>query len=1137
MKFVGLHAHTTFSIGDGIGYPADHFKFAIENGMDSLAITDHGNANSYGYMVQTLQSLKKKDIPFKPIFGIEAYIHPSLEEWRQLKDAKFKPETDLVIENEEESKNRKWYSNPLNRRHHLVLLAQNYQGITNLFKLICQSYRDGFYRYPRIDFSMMLKHNEGIIASTACLAGLPSWLILRDHEKGNTIVQETLDKELLPLMEIFGKDRIFLEVQFNKMPEQKIVNNALIDMSKRTGYKLVATADSHYARPEWWRERELYKMMAQQSKGWKNEKSLPESVADLKCELYPKNGEQMFQAYRDIYGDDCTPELDKIIKDSIELTYDIAHNNISSIEPDASMKLPSFAGKVFTPFDELKNLCIEGMRERGLEKNSEYISRLGVELKVIREKEFAPYFLTLHRAMSVLRKHMLVGPGRGSGAGSLVAYLLHITQLDPIKNGLLFERFLSIHRSGAPDIDTDIEDKNLCLEVLKEEFGATNVVPVSNFNTLQLKSLIKDISKFFDIPFNVVNNVTTVMEEEARQPILDSIGGDQKFYVFDFENAKKFSPSFNDFLNEYPEIGQYIEVLFRQIKSIGRHAGGVIITSDSESCMPAIRIRGVDQTPWTEGLTAQHLEDWGLIKFDFLGLATLRFIRRCIELILKKEGKDPNIENVYEFYNKHLHPDVMDPADQKVFDYVYHQGRFPGVFQFTETNAQNFCKRAKPESVENISAITSIYRPGPLKGNVDKLYTKARHGETEVVFEHPVLEEVLGDTYGFIVYQEQFMLLAHKLAGFDLAEADKLRKLLVKPVTSMAAEMKQKREEAGDRFIQGCVDSGLKRERAEKLWHEEILGFISYGFNKSHAMAYGYISYQCAWLLAYHEQEWIRAYLENDKDRDKAIADVSAIGYNVGKLDINRSSLDWEIDGKTLYPSLTTVKGVGDTAAEELCNIRKDVGGYFTDLEFFFYYDGFTAKTKKPKKFWRWSKFNKSAIDALIKCEAFDSLEDATSTFDNYKHMYQCLIPNYDRLKRGSFKWKEQAPEFICNDWTDLEKIDFQKELLGTYDKSLLFSDKVLEAFRELDIQPLPMLDESPKYIWFILKDYKRKKTAKGKPYINLKISDVDDKVKSLNFFGEETFELKRRAIYVGTLLMKGGWINAAYGTKIIKIS
>lgn len=1421
-KFVGLHAHTTFSIGDAIGYPKDHFEFALENGMDALAITDHGNANAYGYVAQVASAYKKKGTPFKPIFGVEAYIHPSIEQWAKLKESSKNKEevtNELVVENEDESK-KKWFD-PIKRRHHLVILAQNKQGLHNLFRLVSKSYREGFYRMPRIDFDMLTDHNEGLIISTACLAGLPSWLAFREEDKGTEAIQKAYDEELLPLLEIFGKDRAFLELQFNKLQEQKLTNRELIKFSMRSGYSLIAAADSHYARPEWWRERELNKIMAWQSKGWKPEgMELPEKIEDLKCELYPKNGDQMFESYKIMYPE-SSEALDKIVAEAIERTHEIAHEQIGEIVPDATMKLPVIADlKKRSPFEILKNLCIERMKELKLDSNKEYINRLGVELKTIKKKEFSAYFLTLHRALNTLRNHMLVGPARGSGAGSLVCYLLKITQLDPIRHNLLFERFLAEHREGAPDIDTDIEDKDLCLQVLKEEFGEYNVIPVSNFNTLQLKSLVKGISKVYDIPYMEVNEVTTKMEDEARQDILDEHGGDQKFYVFDFENAKKYSPTFQKFLSEYPEIGDNIEVLFKQIKSIGRHAGGVIICDDSESCMPVIRIRQIDQTPWTEGLTAHHCEPWGLIKYDFLGLATLRFIRRAIELILKKQDKEPTIQNVYEFYNEHLHPDIIDSEDQKIFQYVYQQGRFPGIFQFTETNAQNFCKRARPTSVGDISALTSIYRPGPLclskntnvltgmymcttskqkkrgckyknikdlyekfhlngrshrkkhpmyvysysedekkllknkilniyssgekevfkilfkrnltgphsktfisnkekyltleasddhkfltlqgwkplkdikrgeylfvlkktfsfkddpraasrkkgriqglknfrnicfknyqykcvfcdwdkgsldvnhvrenrfvdnnpenlsflcpnhhreysensiqehsllkerenyilpqhehfeyvrflgkescgieetydisvespnnnfiaggfvvhnSGHVDKLYTQVRHGEKEASYDHPILKEVLGETYGFIVYQEQFMLLANKLAGFTLSETDKLRKLLVRPETSMAEEMKVKRLEAGEKFIQGCVTAGLTKERATKLWEEEILGFISYGFNKSHAMAYAYISYQCAWLYTYHEKEWIRAYLENDSDRDKAIADVEAVGYKVGKLDINRSGLDWEIDENIIYPSLMTVKGIGEKAAVEVVEARESVGGSFESLDALFFKDGFTPKTKKPKRFFRFSKFNKRAISALIQVEAFDSLDiiDPLQTrapslgkFVNYKQMHNVIIDNFAKFKRGTMPIDEELLEkTICSDWNDMEKIEIQKELLGTYDKNLLFTQEVLDMFREHDIRPLSDIDESPRNIWFILKDYKQKTTSTKKPYVSLKITDVDDRVKTLNYFGRDKIDLKRRCVYIGTLYLRNGWINTEYNTKVVRVS
>jgi DNA polymerase-3 subunit alpha len=1136
MKFVGLHSHTGFSIGDGLSFPKDHFEFVIKNSESNcLAITDHGNMNALGYAIQGQNELRKKGINFKAISGIEAYIHPNLEEWKRLKENKGK-KSDTVgfIENEKETKGK--YYNPLNRRHHLVILAKNPAGLKNLFKLVSNSYQEGFYRYPRMDFDMLEQHKEGLVISSACIGGLPSWIIFRDYEKGSEAIQKSLDIEFKPLLDIFGKENAYVEIQFNSLEEQKIANEELIIFSKRTGYKLVATADAHYPDPKLWRERELYRLLAMQSKGMTIEKdSIPKSVDELKCELYPKNGEQMFAEYKKMYQDDT--RFDAIVADAIQITYDIAHDLIEDTEIDSTVKLPKSISKLNDPYEELKNLCVDKIKEKNLGSNREYLERLVKELKVIKIKNFSDYFLTLYRAVEVLNKELLLGPGRGSAAGSLIAWLLGITQIDPIKHGLLFERFLAEYREGSPDIDTDVEDRDLCLEILKKEFGEGNVVPVSNFNTLQLKSLVKDISKFYEVPFMVVNEVTMKMEQEARKSILDSIGGDQKLYVFDMEGAKKYSATFRKFLEEYPEVGNDIEALFKQIKSIGRHAGGVIICDDASSCMPMINIRKTNQTPWSEGMAAKHLEQFGLIKYDFLGLATLRFIRKAIELILIKQDKNPSFQNVLEFYNNNIHPNVLDTDDITIYNHVYRQGRFPGIFQFAEPGVQKFCRQSMPGNIEDLSAITSIWRPGPMAAGVPKLYVERKMSGEKVEFEHPVLEEILGDTYGLLCYQESFMHLAHKLAGFSLSESDQLRKLLVRPVLSMATDLKKKRDEAGEKFINGCVENGISEQRARKLWDEEILGFISYGFNKSHAISYSYLSYQCAWLLTYHEEEWVKAVLSVDKDRDKAISDVGSIGYRVVKPDINESDFEWKSKNKVIYPSLMAIKGIGEKAVEELIAIRNEEGGFFKDLEHLLYKTEIkTYKTKPSKevKKWRFSKFNKRAFAALIQLEAFDSMNlvGPGLEYENYRQLHECLIGNYDLFKKG----KEIEKPLPLQGWSNQEKIDMQKELLGTYDKSLLFSDSTLELFRKYNIRPLGEISEQEQYIWFIVKDWKPAVTKKGKPYLKIRISDMDDSPKTLNFFNKAE-DLKKNSIYICKLYLNGGWINITYGNEMIKIT
>lgn len=1524
-KFVGLHAHTGVgSIADGLGYPSEHFDYAQKNGMSAMAITDHGNCNAYGYMAEYAAKLKSKGNPFKVIYGIEAYLHPSLAEWKKTKEQKEAGDEEVLnfIENESESKGKHY--DPIKRRHHLVLVATNQTGLRNIFKLVTRSYREGFYRMPRIDFSMLKEHNEGIIASSACLAGLGSWSVLKDLDLPDDKIVSNLENELTPLMEIFGKDRFFLEIQFNKLPEQLAVNKYMIELAKKTGFKNLATCDSHYCSPELWREREIYRILGRQKFGYTNLSmdEIPKSIDELKCELYPKNGDQLYDTFLEIYPE-ASEEYKKLAIEAIERSAEIA-DTIEYLGPDGEYKLPKYKGEKKNEFEELKTLCMEKLAEKELNKDPVYLKRLIRELTVIKNKNFSIYFTVLYEAIKELKKNMMVGPGRGSGAGSLVCYLLGITDLDPIRNELLFERFLSEAREEYPDIDNDVEDRDFAREILEKKFGKDNVVPVSNFNTLKLKSLIKDLGRLNDIPFEEVNAVTRVMEDEAKQSLLDEVGGDQKFYEFTLEGALKYSKTFQSFVEKYPQIKDGVGVLYKQFITLGRHAGGVVICEDASTSMPVIKAKGgVDQTPWSEGLTAKHLEQWGLVKYDFLGLGTLRIIKRAIELILKEKYgiKKPSHKDVYNFFIENLHPETVLDGDPQVFKNIYQEGKFPGVFQFAEQAVQNFCVKARPETVGDIATITSLWRPGPLKGKADKYYLSAKKGKEYIEFGHPVLEKVLGPTYGVLCikhdqkvlmsdrslmeisqtkvgdevvtaegsiakiskvipkgkketfvfsfddgsklnctqdhkiktiegykeigesnyglirrfertnkeiknvrnpyllglvvgdgclnqsspviccesqewatcvsniisemfdlqptvyhhcrawyaggkrkdgeyknsfnewlkeceiwgktkedkipeyltscsddqiceflagyfdadghssvtathfssgykknltiignlldiikiswykpdtnhlhirdlerfndligphlknkkiivkssfvgkikvsknyiqnlvnknkgnlsiksyfknlnldsqiywkdrkenriesilklmteeqrdqfindflrgslriskiidiendginevydleidhkdhsfiasgvcvhncYQEQFMQLAHELAGYTLEEADKLRKLLVKPVTTMAEEMKKKREKEREIFISGCVERGLSEVRAERLWDEEILGFISYGFNKSHAIAYAYVSYQCAWLLHYYENQWLRAYLEVDSDRDKAVADVVGIGYKMGKPDILISSDSWKIEKGTVYPALSSIKGIGEAAVNELVEKRDS-------LKFDDFYDfmwsveekQFKNGKTKIKRNWRWSKFNKRAFDALIKVEGFGSFDivGPGKLFNNYKEMYEFFIPNYDAIKRGKLELFDDINRI--DDWEDEEKIDHQQEILGSYDKSLLFTQEVLDFFDEENILPLSDVGDTVNMHWFIVRNVKKATTKNGKDYVKLSISDVDDRIKSLNYFGYVPPEgLKRGSVYVSLLFVNDGWINVPYGQVLTKAS
>jgi DNA polymerase-3 subunit alpha len=1082
MKFVGLHGHDTLSIGDGFNYPEEHFKFVVENAGEesmAMAITNHGNLNSLGYVLQAQASLKKKGINFHAIIGNEMYIHPDLEQWKKDKieiDALKKSikveslEEESVVENESETKDRSKWLDPVKRRHHLVVLACNNKGLENLFKLTSWSYQHGFYRFPRVDFAQLRKYNEGLIISSACLGGLPSFLTLREFQKGDEAVFKAFDNELKPLLDIFGKDRAYLELQFNSIPEQKIVNEYLVKYSERTGYKLISTADSHYARPEFWKEREIYKKLAHQTKGWAVDKILPQSVDELKCELYPKNGDQMYAAYLKY-----NPELDaETVRNSITRTYDIAHGMIESIKPNSVFKLPKISQK--EPSEELKEICFEELKKRGFDKNKKYIDRLNYELSVIGPKNYSEYFIVLKKAMDEIQKHQLVGCGRGSAAGSLVNYLLNVTKVDPVKHDLLFERFLSENRQDAPDADNDTSSREETMRILRETFGEEKVVAISNFNTLQLKSLVKDVSRFYDIPFFEVNEVTMKMEDEAKPFLMEEIGFDQKLYSFDYDGALKYSPSFAAFVQKYPEINKNIKLLFKQVKAVAKHAGGVALLPEAEKHMPLIKIRGQLQTPWSEGLTAKHLEQFGIIKYDFLALATLRVFEDCIRNILLKTKKTVNFSDIKNFYDKHLHPDVVGQGDIKVFKNIYHTYDYNNIFQFTEKAVQSLARKAKPKCIDDISAITSIFRPGPLHGKADEKYLEFENS-TNIKYDHPVLEDVLGSTRGLLIYQEQFMLLANKLAGMTLIEADDLRKLLVKPVTSLGDELKKKRIEAGEKFIEGSISNGLSRERAKRLWNEEILGFVSYGFNRSHAIAYSYISYSCAWLWYYYPNEWMCAVLENeaskgDIEKQEAMAFAKSQGFSILMPDINKSKDKWAvIDDKIIAAPLTIIKSLNEKSIIDI--IMNQPYNNIDDLLF----------NEKIN----YTALNKRCLDVLSKSGALDSLID--ERFENDHHFNECIV-NYknDTKTKKAYKTfnvyvESRRGEFLK--FSREEKLLNIMSLTGFYDISKILNKTISKHLKEENVPCLSELKDiaGDGNCWFILRNFELTTSKAGKQY------------------------------------------------------
>lgn len=1215
-KFVGLHSHSGFSTFDAIGKPQEHIDYAISNGMDSLALTDHGTMSGFSHQYLHAKQINKTGQKFKPIFGVEAYFIPSLADWNDLHEAaqqknkqtavksaepgnemaSTEAELDIIstslkgtedadddggtiVENEEESKGKSKGKNPLYQRNHLVLLAKNDAGLKSLFRIVSDSAADGYYKYPRVDLASLKKHANGnIVASTACLAGFPAKIIFDHQTSGewetwipNTdnmeLIQADLAKMIQNFREALGEENFNLELQFNRLGAQNLLNFHLMEAAKRNNCPLIVTVDAHYSHPDHWKEREIYKMMGRlafMKKEGERDK-LPEKE-ELKCELYPKNADQVWQSFKDYTANapGCDFYDEEIVRNAIERTYDIAHDQIGTVEIDRKSKLPPISYMISKPeidvlhkelgedaseddmsFRELKKVAIEGLKSRNKATDQVYIDRLKRELgdiKFLQENysqyKIAKYFLLYKKIIDITSKTLFVGNGRGSVSGSLLAYCLGISQVDPIRFDTLWERFISRKKLGMPDIDQDWSERDEAVKIIQQEFGEENVIPVSNFAQLQLASLCKDLAKLFGVPFDVVNKYTGKMRNEALAVAKQEAGFDAQQWVFTLEVAQNDSPSYNEFIEkmeEYPEFKRALEVLFKQQRTVSRHAGGIVITDNSRENMPLIKAKGGLQTPWPEGLAARHLEDFGLLKFDILGLGTLKMFENVIRKILKKEGnKYPSFEDVKAYFMKNLHPDNNPMTDTKVYDNVFWQKHEAGIFQFVRSSVQTFMSEMKPTSIVDIAIATSIHRPGPLGLKADKLFLKNRKDPSKVKYVHPVIEEVLGYTGGLLIFQEQLQLIVHRLSGMPLDETDAIRKAFTKK--DLANKKKQEKDIAHlrGRFItESMAFSGITENQASLVW-EDFEKWTSYGFNKSHAVAYAITSWQCAWFLTYHPNEWITTYLDycttekgkaagQEDPKSVALSEARALGHFIAKPDINLSESEFTFKGDQIIPSFVSVKNVGKSVINELHDFRP----YKTVQDLLVNSDGT----------WRHSKLNKRALSNLIKLGALETMDlvgdEEGKQFRTYKELHDVVIDHHDELKRISARKKnnsvadaiipmiaavQAAPK---NDWTMAEKIDFSKELAGSVDLDLIVTPEITNYLGKSNIKPLDQWEDPGEFYWTIVTGEQTKPTKTGKSYLRVQCIGENGSTMVFNIWGAKgkidgTPEFKPYTLLVG---------------------
>lgn len=684
------------------------------------------------------------------------------------------------------------------------------------------------------------------------------------------------------------------------------------------------------------------------------------------------------------------------------------------------------------------------------------------------------------------------------------------------------KEWILTHNSDVPDIDNDVSNRDKLLDLLRDKAGEKNVVPISNFMTLQLKSLVKDMSKLHKIDFQEVNDVTRDLLEEVMPKAND--GENKSLFSLKFDDCMEHSEKFRNFMEKYPKVAEPIKVLYKQNRAIGKHAGGVVICEDLDKKMPLIVVKGEIRTPWAEGMNMHCLEPLGFVKSDILGISTLRMIENCIGLILKRYHDIPNPtwEDTKDWYEKNLHPSALGEMDDaKVFDHVFEKRRFADIFQYTNPQTQKYIHDFAPKSVRDLSMATAIYRPGPLAAKVDKMIIRSRRENDIKKYDHPVIDNLLESTFGYIVYQEQIMQLANQLAGMSHAECDNLRKALLKRSVDKIDAKALEAIELGKQFVEGAEKNGFTgqavrdgkftgKSKAQELY-DDIAAFAKYAFNYSHSLTYSVLSYQCSWLMTYFEPEWLCVYLQSnstdDESKARALTEVRKLGYKVGKVDVNESGNDWSLskNGDTFFPSFRSIKGIGESAVEEIIRNRP-----YHEV-----HDLLWTETGE----WKHSKFNKRVLDGLIKLEAFDSmgLVGKGKMFSSYRHLYHVIVENMEGLKAKKLKKPKALPagtfpdesvpdrnlepkdrlerfaKFThgMTDWTSSEKNEFHKELVGSASPLMLVSPEMREILQQKGIKSIDDVppDGKRKAAWFVvMKGSIAYTKAASKPYVRLDV-------------------------------------------------
>ena len=961
MEFTHLHVHTEYSLLDGSNKIKEYVARVKELGMDSAAITDHGVM--YG-VIDFYRAAREAGI--NPILGCEVYVAPGSRFDREVGSGD-------------------------DRYYHLVLLAENNQGYSNLMKIVSKAFVEGFYYKPRVDLELLEKYHEGIIALSACLAGEVARYLARGMYEDAKIAA-------LRYQDIFGKGNFFLELQDHGIPEQQTVNQQLLRMHRETGIDLVATNDVHYTMAEDAEPHDVLLCLQTQKKLSDENRMRYEGG-----QYYVKSPEEMARLF-------------PYALEALENTHKIALRCHVEIEFGVT-KLPKYdVPDGLTSWEYLNKLCHEGLEQRYHPVTDALKKRLDYELSTIKNMGYVDYFLIVWDFIKYARDNdIMVGPGRGSAAGSLVAYTLGITQLDPIRYDLLFERFLNPERVSMPDIDVDFcfERRQEVIDYVRRKYGDDCVVQIVTFGTLAARGVIRDVGRVLDMPYAQVDTIAKMVPQEPNITIDKALG---------------MNPEFRKAYEEQEDIHRLID-LAKRLEGLPRHtsmhaAGVVISQKDVSEYVPLSRAQ--DGSIVTQ-FTMTTLEELGLLKMDFLGLRTLTVIQNAVKLIQKDAGVTLDMQKI-------------NYDDKKVLDSLG-TGRSDGVFQLESAGMKNFMKELKPQSLEDVIAGISLYRPGPM--DFIPQYIRGKNRPDTIRYDCPQLEPILKPTYGCIVYQEQVMQIVRNLAGYTLGRSDLVRRAMSKKKASVMEKERQNfvygNEAEG---VPGCIANGIDEATANKIY-DEMIDFAKYAFNKSHAAAYAVVSYQTAYLKYYYPVEFMAALMTSVIDFPNKVAEYILVcrqmGIKILPPDVNCGMYGFSVDNGAIRYGLSAIKSVGRPVIESLVKERDENGQYRSLKDF--------MERNSPQ-------MNKRAVENFIKAGALDCLDGNRR---QKMLVYQKISDSISQDKKNSLAGQMSLFDLVSEEdkkefeirMPDVE--EFGKEELLGYEKEVLgiyLSGHPLENYR-----------------------------------------------------------------------------------------